>query len=270
MSAFFENTSPLALVVIAIAFTWILALAGASVVFFFKKINLKILDIMLGFSAGVMISASLWSLLLPAYNMATDFGVEGWIPTVFGFLLGALFLFAIDRLLPHLHPGLAFDKAEGINSGLQRSILLVLAVTLHNIPVGLAVGVAFGALAHGGTASIGGAIALAVGIGIQNFPEGLAVAVSLRREGLSRIKSFFYALCSGFVEPLAGILGALAVIFIEPILPYALSFAAGAMIFLVVEELIPEAQNSGNTDLATIGSIFGFALMMFLDFIFAG
>ncbi|MCL4120668.1 UNVERIFIED_CONTAM: hypothetical protein GTU68_066985 [Idotea baltica] len=179
---------------------------------------------------------------------------------------GGLFLGLVDKCLPHLHPGFEIEKSEGPKTNWQRSILLVLAITLHNIPEGLAVGVAFGAVAHGlPSATIGGAIALAIGIGIQNFPEGTAVSVPLRREGMSRRKSFFYGQLSGAVEPIAGVVGALLVISMQAVLPYALSFAAGAMLFVVVEELIPESQLSGNTDLATLATLLGFCVMMVLD-----
>jgi ZIP family zinc transporter len=198
--------------------------------------------------------------------MAEADGTPGWAPALIGFLLGGVFLYAVDKILPHLHLGFPMEEAEGISTGWQRSILLVLAITLHNIPEGLAVGVAFGALGAGATsASMGAAVALAVGIAIQNFPEGLAVAAPLRREGWSRRKSFFYGQASGVVEPVAGVVGAAAVLLMQPLLPYALSFAAGAMIYVVVEELIPESQLEKNTDLATIGAMLGFAVMMTLD-----
>jgi ZIP family zinc transporter len=221
---------------------------------------------MLGFAGGVMIAASCWSLLIPAIEMSAGKGIPSWLPALIGFLIGGIFLRFVDKILPHLHIGLATDRSEGIKTSWHRSTLLVLAITLHNIPEGLAVGVAFGALiADLPTASIGAAIALAIGIGIQNFPEGLAVSMPLRREGMSRRKSFWYGQLSGIVEPLAGVIGAAAVIIIQPILPYALAFAAGAMIFVVIEEVIPEAQHSGNADLATMGGMIGFAVMMVLD-----
>jgi ZIP family zinc transporter len=247
-------------------FTWMMTALGAGLVFFFKKIDQRVLNLMLGFAAGVMIAASFWSLLAPAIEMAEEKGQVGWIPAVTGFLLGGLFLFVIDRFLPHLHLDRKIEHAEGIKTSWHRSILLVLAITLHNIPEGLAVGVAFGALAN--DPSIGvltGAVALAIGIGLQNFPEGAAVSVPLRREGFSRWKAFNYGQLSGVVEPVAGVIGALLVLYITPILPYALSFAAGAMIFVVVEELIPESQNGHETDLSTIGAMLGFTVMMFLD-----
>jgi ZIP family zinc transporter len=213
-----------------------------------------------------MIAASFWSLLSPAIAMVEEAGGIPWIPPLLGFLSGGLFLWGIDKLLPHLHPGFPTQEAEGIKTSWQRSVLLVLAITLHNIPEGLAVGVAFGAAAAGHpAASIGAAIALAIGIGIQNFPEGAAVSVPLRREGLSRNKSFMYGQFSGMVEPIAGVLGAVAVVYMQPILPYALSFAAGAMIYVVAEELIPESQAEKHSDIATIGVMLGFAIMMTLD-----
>jgi ZIP family zinc transporter len=251
---------------LATTYTYALTAMGASMVFFFKTINKKILNSMLGFAAGIMIAASFWSLLNPAITMAEQRGTAPWIPAVVGFLLGGAFILIIDKLLPHLHMGLATDKAEGIHTQWQRSILLILAITLHNIPEGLAVGVAFGAFAQSPDAvTLTGAIGLALGIGLQNFPEGAAVSIPLRREGFSRKKSFFYGQLSGLVEPIAGVLGAYLVLTMEPILPYALSFAAGAMIFVVVEELIPESQTGNETDLSTIGAMLGFAVMMMLD-----
>ncbi len=263
---FFSGLSPIYQALVATLFTWLVTAAGAALVFFFKSINRKTLDAMLGFAAGVMIAASYWSLLAPAIEMAEESNLPAWVPATSGFLMGGAFLWLIDKLLPHLHPGFPKEEAEGISTNWQRSILLVLAITIHNIPEGLAVGVAFGALAADlPSATLGGAIALAVGIGIQNFPEGTAVSVPLRREGLSRFKSFWYGQLSGIVEPIAGVLGAVAVIYMRPILPYALAFAAGAMIYVVVEELIPESQLQKHTDVATIGAMLGFAVMMTLD-----
>ena len=259
--------NPILQAVLATLFTWFLTAAGAAVVFVFIGFKKSVLDGMLGFAAGVMIAASFWSLLAPAIEMAEQFGtLPAWVPATVGFLAGGLFLYLVDNLLPHLHLNEKRDEAEGISTTWRRSVLLVLAITLHNIPEGLAVGVAFGALAADlPSASIGGAIALALGIGIQNFPEGTAVSVPLRREGMGRLKSFWYGQLSGVVEPLAGITGAVAVILARPILPYALAFAAGAMIYVVVEELIPESQSSHNTDIGTIGVLVGFAVMMTLD-----
>jgi ZIP family zinc transporter len=223
------------------------------------------MDSMLGFAAGVMIAASFWSLLAPGIEMAESMGKVPWIPAVVGFLLGGAFLAIADKIIPHLHIGQPTEAAEGLHSSMQRSILLVLAITLHNIPEGLAVGVAFGALAAGiPAATLPAAIALAVGIGLQNFPEGASVSVPLRREGFSRLKAFWYGQLSGIVEPISGVIGALLVVFIRPILPYALSFAAGAMIYVVVEELVPESQD-GHSDIATLGAMLGFAVMMTLD-----
>ncbi len=251
---------------VATLFTWFVTALGAAMVFFFKEIKKKVLNGMLGFAAGVMIAASFWSLLSPAIELAEESGNVPWVPAVIGFLSGGLFLWLVDQFLPHLHMGLPISQAEGVHTSWQRSVLLVMAITLHNIPEGLAVGVAFGAVAAGiPAASLSGAVALAIGIGIQNFPEGAAVSVPLRREGLSRRKSFMYGQASGLVEPIAGVIGAAAVLLMRPILPYALSFAAGAMIYVVVEELIPESQQDKNTDIATIGAMIGFAVMMMLD-----
>lgn len=262
----FIGLTPAIQALIATLFTWGVTALGASMVFFFRTMNRRVLNLMLGFAAGVMIAASFFSLLLPAIDMAEASGIPGWLPAIVGFLAGGAFLFLIDKLLPHLHQGLAISQAEGIKTHWQRSVLLVLAITLHNIPEGLAVGVAFGAVAADiPSASLASAIALALGIGLQNFPEGMAVSMPLRGEGLSKTKAFMLGQLSGVVEPIAGVLGALAVIAMRPILPYALSFAAGAMIYVVVEELIPESQRDTNTDIATIGVMFGFALMTFLD-----
>ncbi len=266
MYNWFINLSPVYQALIGTCFTWFLTALGAAVVFFFKEINKKVLDGMLGFAAGVMIAASYWSLLAPAIAMVEESGGIPWLPPLIGFLGGGAFLWMTDKLLPHVHPGFPASEAEGIKTGWQRSVLLVLAITLHNIPEGLAVGVAFGAVAFDlPSATLGGAMALALGIGIQNFPEGAAVSVPLRREGLSRSKSFMYGQFSGVVEPIAGVLGALAVMMMRPLLPYALSFAAGAMIYVVAEELIPESQAEKHSDIATVGLMVGFAVMMTLD-----
>jgi zinc transporter, ZIP family len=247
-------------------FTWGLTALGASVVFFTRTVNQKLLTSMLGFAAGVMIAASFWSLLAPAIEMAEGGPVPVWIPPAVGFLLGGLFLAAADKILPHLHLGQPRAAAEGIRTRWQRSVLLVMAITLHNIPEGLAVGVAFGAAAANlPAATLAGAVALAIGIGIQNFPEGIAVAMPLRGEGMSRWKSFGFGQASALVEPVAAVVGAAAVLLMQPLLPYALSFAAGAMIYVVVEELIPESHNNGHTDLATMSVMGGFVVMMVLD-----
>ncbi|MCX7957739.1 MAG: ZIP family metal transporter [Deltaproteobacteria bacterium] len=257
---------PVLLALIAGLFTYFLTAVGAGGVLFIKKANDRILDLMLGSAAGIMIAASFWSLLSPSIELAEKSGGIKWLPPAIGFLLGAGFLRIMDMLLPHLHPGLSESHTEGIETNLRKTTLLVFAVTLHNIPEGLAIGVAFGSLAsQGDTISVMGAVSLAIGIGIQNIPEGLAISLPLRGEGVSRAKSFFYGQLSGIVEPVAALTGAIAVSLVEPILPYALSFAAGAMIYVVVEELIPESQQKGNSDIATIGTILGFTLMMVLD-----
>lgn len=266
MIEYLQNLNPVVQALLATLFTWGLTALGAAGVFVTKTVNRKILKAMLGFAAGVMIAASFWSLLAPAIEMMEGASLPAWFPAVVGFLLGGAFLWGVDKILPHLHLGLPMDECEGIKTNWQRSILLVLAITLHNFPEGLAVGVAFGAVAANlPFATLPAAIALAIGIGIQNFPEGLAVSMPLRGEGLSRLKSFWYGQLSGVVEPIAGVLGAAAVLLIRPILPYALSFAAGAMIYVVVEELIPESQRGGSTDIATVGAMIGFAVMMLLD-----
>jgi zinc transporter, ZIP family len=267
MGTWFGTLHPILQALLATCFTWGLTALGASLVFGFKTINRRVLDGMLGFAAGVMIAASYWSLLAPAIEMSEEMGgVPSFVPALVGFLSGGAFLWLVDKLLPHLHVGAPPGQAEGIKTSWQRSILLVTAITLHNIPEGLAIGVAFGAVAADiPSATLGGAVALAIGIGIQNFPEGTAVSVPLRREGMSRSRSFFYGQLSGIVEPIAGVLGAAAVLLMRPILPYALSFAAGAMIYVVVEELIPESQFEKSGDVATIGAMLGFAVMMTLD-----
>jgi zinc transporter, ZIP family len=250
----------------ATLFTWGVTALGAACIFLAQEIKRRTLDAMLGFASGVMIAASFWSLLAPAIAMSENMSIPSWLPAVVGFLLGGAFLFAVDKTLPHLHIGDDEEHPEGVKTHWQRSVLLVLAITLHNVPEGLAVGVGFGAAAAGyPEASLASAVALAVGIGLQNFPEGLAVSAPLRREGFSRRKSFFYGQASGMVEPIAGVIGAAAVYFIAPLLPYALSFAAGAMIYVVVEELIPEARSGEHSDVVTIGTMLGFALMMLLD-----
>ena len=261
-----QQLNPVMQALIATCFTWGLTALGAAAVFVKKNISQRVLDFMLAFAGGVMIAASFFSLLAPAIYMAECNGMIAWIPAAVGFMLGGIFLRIVDRILPHLHLGYPREEAEGIKTSWQRSVLLVLAITLHNIPEGLAVGVAFGAVAAGSEhASFAAAVALALGIGIQNFPEGLAVSVPLRREGMGRFKSFWYGQLSGAVEPVAGVIGAATVIMVEPLLPYALSFAAGAMIFVAAEELIPESQSNGNVDIATMGIILGFAIMMILD-----
>lgn len=259
---FFYNLSPVMQALIATCFTWLLTALGAAPVFFVRKVNRNFFNGMLGLAAGVMIAASFWSLLAPAIELSDG----AWHQAAIGFLMGGAFLLLIDKILPHLHQGLKTEDAEGISTTWRRSTLLILAITLHNFPEGLAVGVAFGAAAHGlEGATVASAIALALGIGIQNMPEGMAVSMPLRREGFKPLKAFWYGQLSGMAEPIAGVLGALAVITMRTILPYALSFAAGAMIFVVAEELIPEAQREGSTDIPTIGVMLGFAIMMTLD-----
>lgn len=266
---FLLEYNPVLLALGATLFTWAVTALGSSMVFFFKNINQKVLNSMLGFAAGVMIAASFWSLLQPAIVMAEENGVTSWVPALIGFLSGGAFLLMVDKIIPHLHLGLKVDQAEGIKTSWQRSVLLVLAITIHNIPEGLAVGVAFGALAiNPDMGVLVGAIVLAFGIGLQNFPEGAAVSIPLRREGFSRLKAFNYGQLSGIVEPISGVIGAYLVLTITPILPYALAFAAGAMIFVVVEELIPESQTGNETDYSTIGAMVGFAMMMTLDVAF--
>ena len=275
----FITQGPIMQALYAGLFTWILTALGAALVFLFNSSNRKVLDTALGFTGGVMIAASFWSLLSPsiAYvEMQNDMGLSTmpvWLPPAIGFFLGALFLYILDKTIPHLHLFAKKEEAEGIETDWKKTILLVLAIALHNIPEGLAVGVAFGALANpellgmeGHTVfTIGGAIALAIGIGIQNFPEGFAVSMPLRRMGVSRWKSWQWGQLSAIVEPIFAVIGAAVVMTVLPILPYALAFAAGAMIFIVVEEVIPESQRGGNTDLATMGLIAGFIVMMCLD-----
>jgi ZIP family zinc transporter len=266
MVDWFLGLDPVLQALVATCFTWWLTAVGAAAVFFFRRIEQRVLDGMLGFAAGVMIAASFWSLLLPAIDLAEDMAVPNWFPAVVGFLLGGVFLRGVDKILPHLHLGEPTDQAEGLKTSWHRSLLLVLAITLHNFPEGLAVGVAFGAIAAGvPEATLGTAVALAVGIGLQNLPEGTAVSVPLRREGMSRTRSFLYGQASGLVEPMAGIIGASAVVLMGSILPYALAFAAGAMIFVVAEELIPESHLGEHSHIATAGTMIGFAVMMLLD-----
>lgn len=261
---YFSQLDPVQGALYATLFTWGITGLGASSVFLFKSMSRMALDGMLGFTGGVMVAASFWSLLSPAIEMSAGEGFAKVMPAAIGFGLGALFIFGLDKILPHIH--INFKKSEGIKTPWRRTTLLVLAITLHNIPEGLAIGVLFGGVASGiPEASIAGAVALAFGIGLQNFPEGIAVAMPLRRSGVSRLKSFWYGQLSAIVEPIAGVIGAVAVTFFTPLLPYALAFAAGAMIFVVVEEVIPETQLENNTDIATLGFIGGFIIMMSLD-----
>ena len=275
----FVQQSPIMQALYAGLFTWGLTAIGAALVFLFKSSNRKALDMSLGFTGGVMIAASFWSLLSPAIayvEMQNEMGISdspSWLAPAVGFFLGALFLFILDKIIPHLHIFAKREEAEGMETNWRKTILLVLAIALHNIPEGLAVGVAFGALANPeilgleghSVFTIGSAIALAIGIGIQNFPEGFAVSMPLRRQGVSRWKSWQWGQLSAIVEPIFAVIGAAIVMQVLPILPYALAFAAGAMIFIVVEEVIPESQRGGHTDIATMGLILGFIVMMVLD-----
>jgi ZIP family zinc transporter len=266
--AFFSGLSPIMQGLAGSTFTWLVTALGAAVVFFIKDVRKGFMDTLLGFTAGVMLAASFWSLLNPAIEMAqlTWSHHWAWVPVAIGFLGGAVFLFSLDQLLPHLHLNEPIEKSEGVKTNWNKTVLLVLAITLHNIPEGLAVGVAFGAVAEGiPGADLAGAIALTIGIGIQDFPEGLAVALPLRRFGMSRTKSFLWGQLSGIVEPIAAVAGVALVMLAQSILPYALAFAAGAMIYVVVEEVIPESQSNGHNDRATLGLMFGFVIMMALD-----
>jgi len=261
----FSAWNPIVQALIATLFTWLMTTVGASFVLGMKDIDRRLVELMLGFAAGVMIAASVWSLLIPAMDLAEADGLPRWMPALLGFIVGGLFMFGLDRILPHVHPGLSSEHAEGLTTSWSRSTLLFAALTLHNIPEGLAVGVAFGAVGQEGGTTLAAAAALALGIGIQNLPEGTAVSLPLRGSGMSRSKSFVYGSLSGIVEPIAALVGAAAVAAARPILPYILAFAAGAMIYVVVEEVIPESQRGKNTDLATGGAMTGFALMMVLD-----
>lgn len=267
MPEFFKNLSPVMQALLATLFTWGVTAAGAALVFFGRDFKQNTLNKMLGFAAGVMIAASFWSLLAPGIELAEKMGQTAWLTALIGFLGGGIFMRLVDRFLPHLHQGLKIEDAEGVKTSWQRSTLLVLAITLHNIPEGLAVGVAFGAVGAGlDSATLAGAVALALGIGIQNFPEGTAVSMPLHREGMGKGRSFFFGQLSGIVEPIAGVFGAIFVMSMRSILPYALCFAAGAMIFVVVEELIPESQRDPKCiDGVTMATMVGFGVMMLLD-----
>ena len=261
---FFINLSPIWQAFIATLFTWFVTALGAAFVFFFKKINKNVLDAMLGFAAGVMIAASFWSLLEPATEMAENLNMTAWLIVFLGFFSGGLLLFFGDKIFNFLDKKRIKNKEE--QSSFKRSILLFFSITLHNIPEGMAIGVAFGAVAYGlDGATLGAACLLALGIGLQNFPEGTAVSIPLRREGMSRIKSFWYGQLSGAVEPIAGVLGALLVISMRSLLPFLLAFAAGAMIYVVIQELIPESQSNKRKDLMALFTIIGFSVMMILD-----
>lgn len=262
----FTSLHPVGQALLAGLFTWTVTAIGAGSVFFARRINRRLLDALLGFSGGVMLAASYWSLLAPAIEIAAHGSLPDWLPPAAGFLSGGCFLWLFDRTLPHLHLGLPIEEAEGPSTSWRRAVLLVMAITLHNIPEGLAVGVAFGGVIEGvPSTSVAAAMILALGIGIQNFPEGIAVAMPLRAEGMKRGKAFWYGQLSGVVEPLAAVAGAAFVVYFAPILPFALSFAAGAMVYVVVEELIPESHQKGNVDLATVSLMLGFVVMMVLD-----
>lgn len=266
MADWFVAQSAVMQALVASIFTWGVTALGASGVFFFQTVERRVLDALLGFTAGVMLAASFWSLLAPAIAMAELNGDIGWVPAVIGFLLGGATLFAADKILPHLHLDFPVELAEGVPTSWKRSVLLVSAITLHNIPEGLAVGVAFGAVAMNAPgATLASAVALSLGIGLQNFPEGFAVSAPLRRDGMPAGRAFLYGQASALVEPVAAVIGALLVVSISAVLPYALAFAAGAMIFVVIEELIPESQLGAHADIATLSALGGFALMMVLD-----
>ena len=255
----YSNQNHVTMALIATLFTWSMTALGASIVFIFKKINKTIMDGMLGFAAGVMIAASFWSLLSPAIILAQTLNINIWLIISLGFISGGLILFICDNLYKYYN-----KKTE--NTAKKRSMMLIFSITLHNIPEGLAVGVAFGTLSYGiEGATLTAAILLAIGIGLQNFPEGSAVSIPLLREGYSRKKAFFYGQMSAIVEPIAGICGALLVIKMRAILPFLLSFAAGSMIYVVVQELIPESQSNDQKDIMALFTILGFTVMMILD-----
>lgn len=266
MIDFFVNLNPVVQALFATLFTWGVTLLGASLVFFFKKINKNMMDGMLGFAAGVMIAASFWSLLSPAIEMAESLNMISWLIVFFGFFSGGLLLFLGDKIFNY------FDKKHSLKNGIndngsfKRVLMLIFSITLHNIPEGLAVGVAFGSVFYGldGATVVSSSI-LALGIGLQNFPEGTAVSVPLRREGLSRKKAFFYGQLSGIVEPFSGVIGALLVLKVRFILPFLLAFAAGAMIYVVVQELIPASQSNEKKELMALFTLIGFSVMMILD-----
>lgn len=260
MLDFFNSLDPVIAALLATTFTWFVTLLGAALVYFFKSVNKNIMDGMLGFAAGIMIAASFFSLLMPAQEMAQNLNMIVWLILVLGFISGGFLLFIGDKVFEHLY------KKNDNSSSMKRILMLIFSITLHNIPEGLAIGVAFGSIAYGlDGATMGSALVLALGIGIQNFPEGTAVSVPLRREGLSRFKSFFYGQLSGIVEPISGVLGALLVMKIRLVLPFLLSFAAGAMIYVVIQELIPTSQSNEKKDLMALFSLLGFAVMMILD-----
>ena len=268
MIEFFYNLNPVIQAFIATIFTWFITLLGAALVFFFKNVNKNIMDGMLGFSAGVMISASFWSLLSPAIDMAINLNMTPWIVLFCGFFLGGMLLFISDKIFEYYDKKYKRRKSLDTdrNNSLKRILMLIFSITIHNIPEGLAVGIAFGSVFYGlEGATVMSALILTLGIGIQNFPEGTAVSVPLRREGLSRAKAFFFGQLSGIVEPISGILGALLVLKVRYVLPFFLSFAAGAMIYVVVQELIPASQSNEKKELMALFTLIGFSVMMILD-----
>jgi ZIP family zinc transporter len=270
MVSFLAHLNPVVQALLATIFTWGMTAIGAAAIFLTRTVNRKLLDAMLGFAAGIMIAASFWSLLEPAISLSSELGGLKWVPALVGFLVGAGFLFLLDKVLPHLHLDMPMSKAEGIHTRWRRSVLLIMAITIHNLPEGIAVGVAFGAAGVGmGNMTITAALGLALGIGLQNLPEGLAVSAPLRAGGMGAGRSFFFGQLSAIVEPIGGVIGAAAVFYVRPLLPYALSFAAGAMMFVVIEDLIPESQHDEGSDPSTLGAIIGFALMMLLDVAFS-
>lgn len=259
----FDGMTPLALAALGTGFTFFMTALGAATVFLFKNAeNPTIQRVFMGFAAGVMIAASVWSLLIPAIELGEQYDMPGWLPAAGGFVLGAAFLLLLDRIIPHLHPG--NRTPEGPKTALKGSTLMVLAVTLHNIPEGMAVGLACAMVATG-NGSAAAAIALCIGMGLQNFPEGAAVALPLKKDGFSKGKAFVYGALSGIVEPIGGILAVLAAGGIAPLMPWFLSFAAGAMMYVVVEELIPESQSGEHSHGGTLGALTGFLVMMILD-----
>ena len=265
MINFFQELSPVMQAFLATLFTWGVTMLGASIVFFFREVKKGIMDALLGFSAGVMIAASFWSLLSPAIDMANSMKMISWLVVFLGFFSGGLLLFLGDKLYDFMQKKMR-KRVSTTSHRLKRCLMLVFSITLHNIPEGLVVGVAFGSLAYSLEGStLASALTLALGIGLQNFPEGSAVSLPLRREGLSRKKAFFFGQLSGVVEPIAAIIGTILVLKIQVLLPFLLAFAAGAMIYVVVEELIPESQSNKKKDLMALFTLIGFSIMMILD-----
>lgn len=264
MLDFFINLNPMIQAFIATLFTWSITMLGASLVFLFKKVNKNVMDAMLGFAAGVMISASFFSLLNPGIEMAESLDMIPWIICTIGFMGGGILLYIGDKIFNFFDK--KFSKEDNNKTSIKRCLMLIFSITLHNIPEGLAVGVAFGSIIYGlDGANFSSACLIALGIGLQNFPEGTAVSVPLRREGLSRKKSFIFGSLSGIVEPISGVIGALLVLRVQKLMPFLLSFAAGAMIYVVIEELIPESQTNKKKDLMAFFTLIGFAIMMILD-----